>query len=143
MPSHAVAAAVTEEVSLMAVPANRPNPSLLKPSIAPSVGKMRAASTLKRKMTEMDCATSSSFASITGAVAAMALPPQIEDPTPTRIALFVRSFRALYKMNAMIREVAIVERMIGSDCFPLARISVRFMPKPKKTTAAWRIFFDV
>ena len=118
IPSHAVAAAVTEEVSLMAVPANRPKPSLLKPSIAPSVGKMRAASTLKRKITEMDCATSSSEASITGAVAAMALPPQIEEPTPTRIALLVRSFSALYKINAMIREVAIVEMMIGRDCFP-------------------------
>ena len=54
MPSHAVAAAVTEDVSLIAVPANRPNPSLLKPNMAPSVGKIRAASTLKRKMTEID-----------------------------------------------------------------------------------------
>ena len=143
MPSHAAAAAVTEDVSLMAVPANRPNPSLLRPSTAPRVGKMSAASTLKRKITEMDCATSSSSASITGAVAAMALPPQIEDPTPTRIALFVRSFSALYKINAMIRDVAIVDTMIGRDCFPFARISVRFMPKPKKTTAACRIFFDV
>ena len=66
----------------------------------------------------MDCATSSSEASITGAVAAMALPPQIEEPTPTRIALLVRSFSALYKINAMIREVAIVEMMIEETVFP-------------------------
>ena len=79
IPSHAVAAAVTEEVSFMAVPANRPNPSLLSPRMPPRVGKISAASTLNRKMTEMDCATSSSDASITGAVAAMALPPQIEE----------------------------------------------------------------
>ena len=94
-PSQAVAAAVTDEVSLMAVPAKRPKPSLLRPSIVPSAGKMRAAITLKRKMTEMDWATSSSDASITGAVAAMALPPQIEEPTPTRMALFARSLSAL------------------------------------------------
>ena len=136
MPSQAVAAAVTEEVSLIAVPAKRPNPSLLSPSIAPSVGKMRAARTLNRKMTEMDCATSSSDALITGAVAAMALPPQMEEPTPTRIALFVRSFSALYRIKAMIRDVEIVEIIIGRDCFPFASISVRFMPNPRKTTAA-------
>ena len=88
IPSQAVAAAVTEEVSLIAVPAKRPKPSLLSPSAAPRAGKISAAATLNRKMTEMDCATSSSDASMTGAVAAMALPPQIEEPTPTRIALY-------------------------------------------------------
>ena len=43
---------------------------------------MRAARTLKKKMTEIAWATSSSFASMTGAVAAMAEPPQMEEPTP-------------------------------------------------------------
>ena len=51
--------------------------------MSPRVGKSTAASTLKKKMTEIAWATSSSSASITGAVAAMAEPPQIEDPTPT------------------------------------------------------------
>ena len=56
------AAAVTEEVSLTAVPANRPKPVVRHaPAAPPSVGKMRAANTLNRKMTEMDCATSSSL----------------------------------------------------------------------------------
>ena len=115
MPSQAVAAAVTEEVSLIAVPANNPNPSLLSPSIPPKVGKMRAAITLNRKITEIACAPSSSDASTTGAVAAIALPPQIDEPTPTKIALFVRRFRALYRISAMIREVAMVEMMMGRD----------------------------
>ena len=53
MPSQAAAAAVTEDVSLTAVPANRPKPSLVRPSMPPSVGKMSAAITLNRKMTEM------------------------------------------------------------------------------------------
>ena len=95
MPSQAAAAAVTEEVSLIAVPANKPNPSLLSPRRPPSVGNRRAARTLKRKITEIDCATSSSEASMTGAVAAIALPPQTEEPTPTRIALSGVNFNTL------------------------------------------------
>ena len=39
MPSHTAAAAVTDEVSFTAVPANRPNPSLVMPIASPSVGK--------------------------------------------------------------------------------------------------------
>ena len=54
MPSQAAAVAVTDEVSLTAVPANRPKPSLDSPSIPPRVGKIRAATMLNRKMTEMD-----------------------------------------------------------------------------------------
>ena len=51
--SHALAVAVTEEVSLTAVPAKRENPSLERCSQVPRVGKIRAAMTLKKKMTEM------------------------------------------------------------------------------------------
>ena len=56
---------------------------------------MIAASTLKKKITEIDCATSSSFASITGAVAAMAEPPQIDEPTPIKTEVFLCMDRAL------------------------------------------------
>lgn len=69
--SQVEAAAVTEEVSFIAVPANRPKPKLERPSIDPNVGKMIASITLNKKTTEMACAISSSSASITGAVAAM------------------------------------------------------------------------
>ena len=51
-------------------------------------GKNKAASILKKKMTEIDCATSSSSASMTGAVAAIAEPPQIEEPTPMSVEIF-------------------------------------------------------
>ncbi len=51
---------------------------------------------LNRKITEMDCATSSSLAWITGAVAAMAEPPQIDEPTPIKMALFFFKRSALY-----------------------------------------------
>ena len=89
MPSHAAAAAVTEEVSFTAVPAKSPKPSLVRPSIPPSVGNTSAAITLKRKITLMAWAISSSSASITGAVAAMAEPPQMEDPTPMSVEILL------------------------------------------------------
>ena len=90
MLSHVEEAAVTEEVSLIAVPAKMPKDSpevVLKPIRLPNSGKKIAARTLKKKMTDMACATSSSSASITGAVAAMAEPPQMEEPTPTRVEI--------------------------------------------------------
>ena len=83
-----VAAATTEEVSFTAVPAHMPKPWSLMPSAMPAAGKRNAANTLKRKIVEMDFATSSSSASMTGAVAAMAEPPQIDEPTPIRMAVF-------------------------------------------------------
>ena len=90
MLSQVEAAAVTEEVSLMAVPANNPKEEpvvVSKPSALPSIGKSTAAMTLKKKITEIAWATSVSSASMTGAVAAIAEPPQIDDPTPTRMAV--------------------------------------------------------
>ena len=98
MPSQAAAAAVTDEVSFTAVPANRPKPSLDMPSALPKVGKMSAAVTLNRKMTEMAWATCSSFALMTGAVAAMALPPQMEDPTAMSVAMAESMRSTLYRM---------------------------------------------
>ena len=64
-------AATTDEVSLIAVPAHMPKPISLKPSIAPKVGKRKAAITLKRKITEIDWAMSLSDALVTGAAAAI------------------------------------------------------------------------
>ena len=91
MLSQVDAAAVTDDVSLTAVPAKIPKASpdvVENPSAAPNAGKSSAARILKRKITEIACATSSSSASITGAVAAIAEPPQIEEPTPTNVEIF-------------------------------------------------------
>jgi len=96
--SHVDAAAVTDEVSLTAVPAKIPNASpfvVENPNKAPSDGNKSAASILKKKITEIACATSSSSASITGAVAAIAEPPQIEDPTPTSVEIFPGTRKSL------------------------------------------------
>ena len=101
--SHVEAAAVTDEVSFTAVPAKSAKPSLLIPRKPPSVGKIRAAITLKRKITEIDCAISSSSASITGAVAAIAEPPQMLEPTPISVAVFDGTFKSLYITKATIK----------------------------------------
>ena len=85
--SQVEAAAVTEEVSLTAVPAKSPKPVSVSPSTFPSVGKISAAITLKRKITDMAWAICSSSASMTGAAAAMAEPPQMQEPTPIRAAV--------------------------------------------------------
>ncbi len=84
-----------------------------KPSVLPSTGKSTAAITLKKKITEIACATSVSSASMTGAVAAIADPPQMDEPTPTRIEVFDGTFMILRRTHAMIREVLIVHTMIG------------------------------
>lgn len=98
---------------------------------------------MNRKMTEIDCAISSSSASITGAVAAMAEPPQMEEPTPISVETLEFMWRSLYSRNDTIKDVVIVDRMMGSDCCPFSRISVRFMPNPRRMTAYCKIFFEV
>lgn len=93
------AAAVTDEVSFTAVPANTPNgvPEVVeKPKKVPRVGKISAANMLKKNITEIAWATSSWSASITGAVAAIADPPHIDDPTPTRTEILWSICRALH-----------------------------------------------
>ena len=94
-------------------------------------------------MTDIACATSSSLASITGAVAAIAEPPQIDEPTPISVEIFVGIFSALHMMNAISSEAVIVLRIIGSDCTPVRPMTARFMPKPSRITAHWSIFLDV
>ena len=125
--SHVEAAAVTEDVSFTAVPANIPNASpvvVSNPTSFPNIGKITAASTLKKNITEIACATSSSPASITGAVAATAEPPHIDEPTPTSVEIFAGILSAFCKINAVKSEAVIVHTMIGSDCLPVFRITV-------------------
>ena len=144
--SQVEAAAVTLDVSLMAVPAKIPNASpcmVSKPNAFPRIGKKIAANTLKKKITAIDWAISSSSASITGAVAAMAEPPQIDDPTPTSIDVFVGTFKTFFIIHASTSEIVIVQTMIGKDCFPVSKITPKFIPKPSNTTAVCKITLEV
>ena len=127
----------------MAVPANRPKPSLLMPNMPPSAGNTRAAMMLNRKMTLMACAISSSSASITGAVAAMADPPQIDEPTPTSVEILRGMCSARHSAKEMTSEVVMVQTMMGSELAPTLAICPRLRPKPSRTTAYCKIFLEV
>ena len=43
----------------------------------------------------------------------------------------------------LIKEVEIVLMIIGRDCFPVCKITPRFMPNPSRTTAVCKIILDV
>ena len=106
-----------------------------KPSAVPRYGKTRAAMRLKKKMTEMDWATSSSLAPMTGAVAAMAEPPQIDDPTPMSVAILPGMWASLHTTYDTTSDVQMVVQIMGSDWAPVRRMTFRFRPKPSSTTA--------
>ena len=91
----------------------------------------------------MDWAISSSSASITGAVAAMAEPPHMDEPTPISVATFDGTLNSLNTINATISDVAIVDIIIGSEDIPTFPTVARLRPKPSSTTAACRIFLEV
>ena len=80
---------------------------------------------------------------MTGAVAAIAEPPQMDEPTPTSVEMLDGTFIALHSTNDTISEVPMVETMIGSDCAPTFAISDRLRPKPSRITAYCSTFFDV
>ncbi|MNC82181.1 hypothetical protein D3C75_1355890 [compost metagenome] len=68
----------------------------------------------------MEWAICSSFAPITGAVAAIADPPQIAEPTPTSVIVFHSNFNSLPTSHAVspaASKVNIINKMV---CFPAA-----------------------
>lgn len=98
---------------------------------------------LKKNITDMAWAISSSSASITGAAAAMADPPQIDEPTPTSVAMWSLMSPVLDAMNATNSELDMVDRMIGSDSLPVFNTRPKSSPNPRRITAYCRIFLEV
>ena len=92
---------------------------------------------------DIERATSSSSASITGAVAAIAEPPQIDEPTPIRQAVLGSTFIIFIIINATISDIEIVPTITGRLFAPTCAIVLKFSEKPRITTAHCRIFFDV
>lgn len=115
----------------------------LKPISCPRLGNNRAARMLKKNITEMAWAISSSSASITGAAAAMADPPHIDDPTPMSVAMWSLMRPVLMAMNATKSELDIVDRIIGSDSLPVFNTRLKSSPNPRRITAYCRIFLEV
>ena len=74
---------------------------------------MRAARILNRKITDIERATSSSSASITGAVAAMAEPPHIDEPTPISTAALDSIFSSFIIIKAVMSDEEIVQIITG------------------------------
>ena len=86
------------------------------------------------KIVPRDTEISSSSASITGATAAIALPPQIAVPADIKFDVLSFTLRSLPRKNptaSVPKIVAIVNRI---PCFPALTTSVKFIPKPNKTT---------
>ena len=84
----------------MAVPAHMPNPASVMPQLCPMAGKIKTASTLKRKIVAIEITTSLSFAPMTGATAAIAEPPQMAVPAPTSDVISRSSPSAFPMRNA-------------------------------------------
>src|SRR5690606_15253801 len=111
----ATPAATTEDVSFIAVPAHIPKPKSLNPKSCPKGGNKNTAIILNRKIVEIDWATFSSLALITGAVAAIAEPPQMDVPTPIKIEVILSIFRSRLIKNAVIKAPDRVKSITNND----------------------------
>lgn len=69
-------------------------------------------------------------------------PPQMEDPTPMRVAVLSGILNARRRIAASNSAVQMVPTMIGRDCFPVCRMTVRLRPNPSRTTAHWSTFLE-
>ena len=145
MLSQVEAAAVTEEVSLTAVPAKMPKASpepVSKPIAAPKAGKID----IRIDVEEKDHRDGLRHLFVIGtdhrAVAAMALPPQIEEPTPTSVEVLAGIFSHLCRAKAIKSAAPIVQTMIGSDAarYRAPRSDRARSPKGPRPTAesSWR-----
>ena len=79
---------------------------------------------------------------MTGAVAAMAEPPQIDDPTPISVLMRPSMRSSLCSRKAISSEVEMVHRMMGRDCLPVSSTTLRLSPNPSSTTAACSTFLE-
>ena len=128
---------------MIAVPANNPNPVCVKPSAWPIHGKMKTATTLKRKTVEIAYAISWSSASTMGETAAIAEPPQIAVPTPMRLLRLNPTLSNLPATNTAPNAAVMVTRIITTEATPVTYTWRRLSPLPRIITAHCNIFLDV
>ena len=84
-----------------------------------------------------------SSASITGAIAAMAEPPQMPVPALIRLAVFQFRPSALPITAPRPKHVASVNTMTVSENLPTVSTVVMFRLAPRRMMANFRIFFEV
>lgn len=132
------AVAIEDAVSFTATPERTPYNWSLNPNILPNTGKNSSANIEYINMVVTDTATSSSSASIMGAVAAMAAPPQIDVPIPINILNLLLTLsplltRKLVKIDTLIRAI-IITITIGPTSFIILNVKL----KPKNTIPVFR-----
>lgn len=140
---YAAPAPTTELVSWIAMAAHVPNCSWLIPSQCPIAGKMSSAAAFSVKTVAMESVVSSSSASMMGAIAAIALPPQIAVPEDMRYELLRESLKALPSRTP--RHITpITDTIVNSmPSFPASIAECRFIPKPRPITESWSMYLDV
>lgn len=97
--------------------------------------KQNRGKDVKEEIVEMAWATSSSVASMTGAVAAMADPPQMDEPTPIRVALLTSMFMAF----AVRKRFVIAELNIFNPVNPAGNLSGRNLMSPISREASQNV----
>ena len=130
------AAPTTDEVSCIAIAHQYPNSVSLIPNKFPSNGNINNAMAFNAKIVPSATVISLSFALITGAIAAIALPPHIAVPPDTnvRVPTFTFSNLPIHKPNPIVRAI---ENIVNTKpVFPASIASVKFMPNPNPTTDA-------
>ncbi len=135
--------ATTLEVSLTAVPAQRPKAASESPRSLPSIGNTTTITVSKRKVADIPYAISISVASITGAMAAIAEPPHIPVPAFIRLLVFQSSPRSLPINAPRPKQVARVNTITTRENLPTVRTVVILRLAPRRIIANFNIFFDV
>ena len=128
---------------MIAVPAHMPKPKSDMPITCPRKGKINTASTLNRKIVEMENTISLSFAPITGASAAMAEPPQMEVPAPISVLVSSGIFSSLPTHHATAKEVSRVKIITYRDWDPTSSTLNKFISKPSRIMEYCKIFLPV
>ena len=135
--------ATTEEVSLTAVPAHIPKAWSVIPSALPIMGKSKIIAMSNKKVADIAYATSLSSASMVGAMAAIAEPPQMPVPAEIRLDSFQFKPNAFPTRYPPPKQVSRVNIITISDILPTVNIVVIFKDKPSKIIANFKIFFEV
>ena len=115
----------------------------LSPSQCPIIGNSTIMAISNRNVADIAYAISLSSASMTGAIAAIAEPPQIPVPAEMRLdssQLSPRAFPMKYPPPKHVRSVNIITER---DIFPTVSMVFTLSEAPSRIMANLRIFFEV
>ena len=128
------AAPTTELVSCMAIADHNPKSLWLMLNKCPTAGNINKAIELSMKIVAKATEMSSSWALMIGAMAAMALPPQIAVPEDIKVDAFLFIFSILPNIIPKIRVEVIDISVNKKPSLPTLAASIIFIPKPNPIT---------